>query len=49
MSTMKKNSSSEYLYSLLPSETGSIDFLNQSFGGEKLDSDEELAKSSVSI
>jgi hypothetical protein len=48
-STMKKNSSSEYLYSLLPSETGSIYFLDQSFGGEKLDSDEELAKSSVSI
>jgi len=49
-SSMKRNSSSEYLYSLLPSETiGSIDLQDQSFGREQLDSDEEPAKSSVSI
>ncbi|XP_045832143.1 uncharacterized protein LOC123923499 [Trifolium pratense] len=46
-STMKKNSSSEYLYSLLPLETGSIDFPDQSFGSEQLDSDEELSNFSV--
>jgi len=45
-SSMKRNSSSEYLYSLLPSETiGSIDLQDQSFGREQLDSDEEPAKS----
>lgn len=49
-SSMKRNSSSEYLYSLLPSETiGPIDLQDQSFGSEQLDSDEEPAKSSVSI
>ncbi|XP_039690103.1 probable WRKY transcription factor 40 [Medicago truncatula] len=48
-SSMKRNSSSEYLYSLLPSETGSIDLQDQSFGSEQLDSDEEPTKSSVSI
>ncbi|AET00574.1 WRKY family transcription factor [Medicago truncatula] len=48
-SSMKRNSSSEYLYSLLPSETGPIDLLDQSFGSEQLDSDEEPVKSSVSI
>lgn len=49
MSSMKRNSSSEYLYSLLPSENGPIDLQDQSFGSEQLDSDEEPAKSSVSI
>jgi len=48
-SSMKRNSSSEYLYSLLPSETGPIDLLDQSFGSEQMDSDEEPVKSSVSI
>jgi len=49
MSSMKRNSSSEYLYSLLPSETAPIDLQDQSFGSEQLDSDEEPAKSSASI
>ncbi|XP_058758441.1 uncharacterized protein LOC131631689 [Vicia villosa] len=45
----KRNSSSEYLYSLLPSDTRPIDLRDQSFHREDVDFDAEHESSSLSI
>ncbi|XP_058747947.1 probable WRKY transcription factor 61 [Vicia villosa] len=46
---MKRSSSSEYLYALLPSETGPIDLTNQSFSRDQLDFDAEHESFFLSI
>ncbi|CAI8585925.1 unnamed protein product [Vicia faba] len=48
-SIRKRNSSSEYLYSLLPSDTSPIDLRDQSFDREEVDFDAEHESSSLSI